>query len=93
MKPLHDVEDSSSSDVMQVGTAIQVRTAMKKQIHEAEMGSTASALDFASETSATDSHSVEDLFKIATLDYRSNDDCILSPPTRRPSLLHLQAHC
>ena len=74
---------SSSSDMMQVGTAIgtpmQVRTATKKQVYEAEMGSTASALDDASETSATDLHWVEDLFKIATPDYRSNDDCILSP--------------
>ena len=61
------------------GTAMQVRTATKQQIYEAEMGSTASALDDASETSNTDLHSVEDLFKIATPDYRSNDDCILSP--------------
>ena len=52
---------------------------LKKQIYEAEMGSTASALDDASETSAADLHSVEDLFKLATPDYRSNDDCILSP--------------
>ena len=46
----------------------------------------ASALDYANEISATDLYSVEGLFKIATPDNRSNDDCILFPD-RLPSQL------